>query len=136
MTSRLRVVADTNALVSRLLLSQSAPAQAVRKAIDEAQLLASEATLDELASVLSRPKFDRYVTIAERQAFLERLIRIVEIVPIVHTVRACRDPRDDKFLEVAVNGEGGVIITGDRDLLILNPYRDIAILTPAEYLTF
>lgn len=136
MTSRLRVVADTNALVSRLLLSQSAPAQAVRKAIDEAQLLASEATLDELASVLSRPKFDRYVTIAERQAFLERLIRIVEIVPIVHTVRACRDPRDDKFLEVAVNGEGGVIITGDRDLLILNPYRDIAILTPTEYLTF
>jgi predicted nucleic acid-binding protein len=55
-------------------------------------------------------------------------------VTILSPVRACRDPRDDKFLEVAVHGRADAIVTGDRDLLDLNPFRGIAILTPAEYL--
>ncbi len=125
---------DTNALISRLLLPASVPGRAVRKAVDEAQLLVSESTLEELADVLSRSKFDPYVTIEERQEFLRLLGRIVELVPIVHVVRACRDPKDDKFLEVAVNGEADVIVTGDDDLLALNPFRGIAILAPAAYL--
>jgi len=49
-------------------------------------------------------------------------------------VRACRDPKDDKFLEVALNGESGLILTGDTDLLALHPWREIAIVSPAEYL--
>ena len=65
--ARERVVLDTNALVSRLLLPDSLPARAVSKALDDADLLVSAATLAELADVLSRPKFDRYVTIEERQ---------------------------------------------------------------------
>jgi predicted nucleic acid-binding protein len=52
----------------------------------------------------------------------------------VRVVRACRDPSDDKFLEVAVNGRADLIITGDRDLLELDPFMGIAILTPAAYL--
>ena len=52
-----------------------------------------------------------------------------------HTVRACRDPRDDKFLELAVNGEATLIVTGDNDLLSLNPFRDIPIITPAAHLS-
>jgi putative PIN family toxin of toxin-antitoxin system len=131
---RARVALDSNALVSRLLLPDSPPGRAVRKAVDEATLLASETTLAELDDVLSRPKFDRYVTTAERQGFLHRLRGIVEMIEIVTTVRACRDPRDDKFLEVAVNGGADVIVTGDADLLALHPFRGIAILTPAAYL--
>jgi predicted nucleic acid-binding protein len=49
-------------------------------------------------------------------------------------IRACRDPRDDKFLEAAVHGHADLILTGDRDLLDLHPFRAIAILTPAAYL--
>jgi predicted nucleic acid-binding protein len=56
------------------------------------------------------------------------------MVPIIHTVRACRDPRDDKFLELAVNGEALLIVTGDDDLLILDPFRGIPIVTPVAYL--
>lgn len=134
MSVRPRLVADTNALVSRLLVPTSIPARAVRKAVDKGQLLASDATLEELANVLSRAKFDSYVTATERQVFLRKLIAIVEIVPIVQTIRACRDPRDDKLLEVAVNGDASAIVTGDRDLLVLHPFRGIAILTPADYL--
>jgi uncharacterized protein len=134
MTERLRVVLNTNALVSRLLMPNSIPARAVRLAVAEDRILASDATLMELAEVLSRPKFDPYVTIEERQAFLRLLGRIVERVSVVHVVRACRDPRDDKFLELAVNGAAGMIITGDSDLLALHPFRNITIISPAAFL--
>ncbi len=82
MTSPQRIVVDTNALVSRLLLPDSIPAQAVSKAVDIAQLLVSESTLAELADVLARPKFDRYVTIEDRQQFVRLLGRVAELVPV------------------------------------------------------
>jgi len=88
MKPRERVVVDTNALIGRLLLPASVPAQAVRRVVAEDQLLASDATIMELADVLARPKFDRYVTIAERQEFLRLFGRIAERIPIVHLVRA------------------------------------------------
>jgi putative PIN family toxin of toxin-antitoxin system len=134
--ARARVVLDTNALISRLLLPNSVPGpgRAVRKAMVEADVLVSAATMAELADVLSRPKFDRYVTLAERQGFQRRLRGVVEMVEIVTPVRACRDSRDDKFLEVAVNGGADVIVTGDADLLALHPFRGIVLLTPAAYL--
>jgi len=131
---RERIVVDTNALISRLLLHSSVPAQAVRKAVDNSILLISEATMNELADVLARPKFDQYITLKDRQQFLRMLARLAEFVPIVYPVRACRDPKDDKFLEVALNGESGLILTGDADLLALHPWREIAIVSPAEYL--
>lgn len=134
MKARTRVVVDTNILLSRLLVPGSVPAQAVHRAVDQGQILASEATLEELADVLSRPKFDRYLTVSERQQFLRLFMRIAQWVPILHPVQACRDPRDDKFLALAVNGEAGVIITGDQDLLVLDPFRDVRILEPAAYL--
>jgi putative PIN family toxin of toxin-antitoxin system len=129
-----RVVLDTNALVSRLILPRSVPGQAVRKAAQEARILISEATLEELAEVLARPKFDAYVTIAERQTFVRLLGRIAETVPIICTVRACRDPRDDKILELAINGQATLIISGDKDLLTLDPFKGIPIRSPAAYL--
>ena len=49
-------------------------------------------------------------------------------------VHACRDARDDKFLELAVSGRAAYIISGDDDLLVLHPFRDIAIMTAAEFL--
>ncbi|HTS52668.1 MAG TPA: putative toxin-antitoxin system toxin component, PIN family [Burkholderiales bacterium] len=129
-----RIVVDTNALISRLLVPESLPGRAVRRAIDTAQLLVSEATLTELADVLSRPRFDAYVSIEDRQEFFRRLSRVVEVVPITYVVRACRDPNDDKFLELAVNGNADLIITGDDDLLVLHPFRGIPIMTPASFL--
>ena len=135
MKDKQRVVVDTNALVSRLLLPASIPGQAVDKAVDEAQILISEATLEELADVLARAKFDSYITVGERQEFLRLLDRIAVTVPIVHTIRACRDARDDKFLELAVNGEASLVVTGDADLLELDPFQGIPIITPASYLS-
>jgi putative PIN family toxin of toxin-antitoxin system len=133
--TRERVVIDTNVFISGLLSSTSTPAKVVDRAIDQDQLLASSATLRELMTKLLSPKFDRYVSRERRDALLERLAPHVELVEIVQRIQASRDPKDDKFLEVAINGGAQVVVSGDSDLLTLHPFRGIAIVTPAAYLT-
>jgi len=130
---RERVVLDTNVLISGALSNTSTPALALETAVRHGQLLASTATMRELMETLLSPKFDPYVSREQRDALLLRLAPLVEFVEIVQVVRASRDPNDDKFLDVAVNGRAGVVVTGDKDLLELDPFRGIAILTPAAY---
>jgi putative PIN family toxin of toxin-antitoxin system len=67
-------------------------------------------------------------------ALLDRLAPNLVIVEIVQRIRACRNPKDDTFLEVAVNGSASVIVTGDRELLSLHPFRGIDISSPKAYL--
>jgi putative PIN family toxin of toxin-antitoxin system len=134
MKTRPRLVIDTNALISRLLIPESVPAKAVQKAINFGQLLVSQATMWELADVLSRTKFDAYISVAQRQDFFHLLARIVEWVPISCSITICRDPKDDRILELALSGAADAIVTGDRDLLSLNPFRNIPIISPSEYL--
>jgi putative PIN family toxin of toxin-antitoxin system len=129
-----RIVVDTNILVSQLILPASLPAQVLAQAEMRSMLLFSESTMDELADVLSRAKFDRYVSREARKGFIQRIGRIAEFIPIIQAIRDCRDPKDDKFLEVALNGRADVIITGDADLLRMHPWRGIDILAPADYL--
>lgn len=131
-----RVVFDTNVLISGALSNTSTPALALEKAVKCGQLLASAATLRELMEKLLSAEFDPYVSREKRDALLLRMAPLIEIVEVVQTIQASRDPKDDKFLEAAVNGRADVIVTGDRDLLALNPYRGIAILTPADYLSW
>jgi putative PIN family toxin of toxin-antitoxin system len=132
--TRERVVIDTNVLISGLLSASSTPAQAVDKAVTKAQLVATTETLHELIEKLLSPKFDRYVRRERRDALLERVASLVEIIDVLQSIRASRDPKDDKFLEAAVNGRADVIVTGDKDLLDLNPFRGIGIMTPDDYL--
>ncbi len=97
-------------------------------------MLVSKNTLDELTEVLARSKFDAYVSVADRQEFLRRLLRVAEMVEILRQIQACRDPKDDKFIELAVNGDAQTIVTGDRDLLVLDPYQGVRIMAPADFL--
>lgn len=131
---REHIVLDTNVLISGALANTSTPARALERAVHSGQLLASKDTLRELIETLRSKTFDPYVSLERRDALLLRLAPLLELVEIVQTLRACRDPGDDKFLDVAVNGSGHVIVTGDRDLLELDPFRGIRILTPAAYL--
>jgi putative PIN family toxin of toxin-antitoxin system len=134
MATDLRIVVDTNTYISRLLAPGSVPAQAVDRAFNAATVLLSDATLEELADVLGRRKFDPYITIEERRTFLRLLGSAAKIIPIHRNFHVCRDPKDDKFLDLAVNGEADLIVTGDKDLLALDPFHATAILTPAAFL--
>lgn len=133
-----RLVLDTNTLISRMLLPRGVAGRAVDKALAAGTLLASDETLAELADVLSRPKFDRYVSLSERQQFLRMLGSVMRIIPIQHRIQVCRDPKDDMLLHVALNGDARWLITGDQDLLVLaNGFQQshgLRIASPAEYL--
>lgn len=131
---RQRIVIDTNVYVSRLLREASTPGRAVKQAWREAIPLLSIATWAELRAVLAREKLARYIQPGQLEPYLSQVWKLAEIVPIPSPIRACRDPRDDKFLEAAVHGRADLILTGDADLLALHPFRGIAILTPAQYL--
>jgi len=129
-----RVVIDTNVFISAALIDESVSARARNHAVRYGQLIATEQTFAELTGKLLAPKFDRYVSRARREALLRQLQPIIEIVPVIQVVRACRDPRDDMFLEAAVNGRADVVVTGDKDLLSLHPFSGITIVTPSDYL--
>lgn len=134
MASEPRTVIDTGVAVSAVLLPRSVPRRAFDRAVARGRLLHSDATVAELDEVLRRPKFDKYITEAERLEFLAGVVRVAELVSVTETVRACRDPRDDKFLELAVSGGATHLVTGDADLLVLHPYRGVVIVPPQDFL--
>lgn len=135
MRDRLRLVFDVNVIVSALLFENSVPASAFFEGLSHGDILTSHDVTHELADVLRRPKFDRYLLREERELFLERFIRTTLLVDITESIQQCRDPHDDKILELAVNGRADYLVTGDVDLLVLNPFREIQIVTPSEFLS-
>jgi len=135
MSGRPRYVFDTNVMVSALLFDQSKPAQAFNAALDRGDILLSHSVLKELTEVLGREKMRQYLLPEEREQFIIALLKESLFIDIKETIQACRDPEDDKILELAVNGRAHCIITGDKDLLTLNPFRKISIIKPDEFLT-
>lgn len=132
----LRFVFDTNAIVSALLLKHSVSRQAFDMAFASGELLLSLAVISELNEVLKRKQFDKYILEEERMQFLAVLVREATLIEITETITECRDPKDDKFLELAISGKAACIVSGDKDLLVLHPFRGIPILTPAGFLSY
>ncbi|CAN5192859.1 putative toxin-antitoxin system toxin component, PIN family [soil metagenome] len=129
-----RYVIDANAIVSAFLFERSKPGRALQLALERGVILLSESVAAELAEVLRREKFERYVIRQKREELLKAFIQEATLVEVAERIDACRDPRDNKYLELAVSGGADCIVSGDEDLLVLNPFRGIAILRPAEFL--
>jgi uncharacterized protein len=134
MASVNRYVFDANAVISALLFPQSIPGQTFFGALERGQVLMSRDLAEELSEVLSRSKFDRYLTREERERLLVAVIDEAEFVHTATVVRACRDPDDDRILELALDGSAEYLVTGDKDLLVLDPFRHVRIVTPAQLL--
>ncbi|MGL4880951.1 MAG: putative toxin-antitoxin system toxin component, PIN family, partial [Waterburya sp.] len=92
-------VFDTNVLVSALLFANSSPRKAFELALDIGKILISKETVDELNHVLSRPKFERYISQPKRSRFLVDFVQKSELIEIQEQIEECRDPKDNKFLE-------------------------------------
>jgi len=120
--------------VSALLVPGSKPRRALDRAFQEGRVLLSFATLAELYDVLHRKQFRRYVEEEDARSFLAALARDSEWIDVDVQVNACRDPRDNKFLEIALSGRATHLISGDADLLVLDPFQGIRILSPQEFL--
>ena len=127
-------VFDANTIVSAVLLPGSVPRQAFDKACDHGQIALSQPVINELDDVLRRPHLDKYIHEEERIHFLVALLREAHITQVTQEIQDCRDPKDNKYLELACECEAACIVTGDKDLLVLNPYRGIPILTARQFL--
>jgi putative PIN family toxin of toxin-antitoxin system len=133
----MRVVVDTNILVRALLKPKGSVGPVVDLLRDGRYVfLYSDATLNELIDVLGRPRMiHRYgITLADIEALCDLLIRRGEPIQPTFAIAACRDPKDNKFLELAVAGRADVIVTADEDLEVLDPFEGIPMIQPSEFL--
>lgn len=124
---------DTKVIVSTVLSVNSTPRRALDLAQDSGVILVSDETFEELSVVLLRDKFDRYIARSKRLKFLDDFVKSIQFVEPVLEVKQSRDPADNKYLTVAVNGLAECIMTGDNDWLVLDPSRTIRILTAADF---
>jgi putative PIN family toxin of toxin-antitoxin system len=83
--------------------------------------------------VISRPHLATLISPTAHE-WLKRCQTTAEFIHITERIVACRDATDDKFLELAINGHADFIVSGDADLLVLNPFRDIPIVQPATFI--
>ncbi|HEY9363544.1 MAG TPA: putative toxin-antitoxin system toxin component, PIN family [Chitinophagaceae bacterium] len=128
-------VFDTNTLISASLLIDSKNKKAVRKAMLLGEMAFSNETLNEFKEVVFRKKFDKYfVSNEERLELLNEIENSIKQFFPSEIINKCRDPKDKKFLELAVSADASCIITGDKDLLVLHPFRNIPILNAVDFI--
>lgn len=132
--TKVRVVIDTNVLVSTLINEASVSALVVSYAVTHFTILSTEDVWRELEAKLSSKKLSKYWNEESRILFLEDLATQTTFIQTTSTFTDCRDADDNKFLNLAVDGLAHLIISGDNDLRVLHPYRNIPILSPAEFL--
>lgn len=129
----MRAVIDNNVIVSALL-ADGVPRTVFNKLLDTGTILISAPILLELADVLGRSKFEKYITYDERMRFLVGYLKDAEMTEVTEEIDICRDPKDNMLLELAVSGDADYLITGDSDLLDLDPFRGVEIFAPREFL--
>ena len=134
-----RVVFDTSTLVRAALRMGSVPHQALLKAMGSCDVCVSVETLAELSAVLDRDKFDRYLDGESRRGFVALIVRqthlfAVQQMHVEAVLPPCRDWKDDKFLALVVAAEANALVSSDEDLLMLNPWRGVPVMTAAEFL--
>ena len=133
------VVIDTSTLVGAVLRPASTPRQALMKALSKHGLCVSQSTLQELEIVLNRLKFDRYAPVQTRMDFLalvSQWARLCEVdATSTQTAKGvCRDPKDDKFLALALACQATTIVSSDDDLQSLKSWQRIDIISPSVFL--
>lgn len=130
-----RIVIDTSLAISAAILPNSISNRAFSLALQHFQLVSSDSTLAELIEVIYRAKFDKYLTDEMRLEFLTVVSQASEFITIRSVIKDCADPKDNQFLELAIDGEANIILSGDPHLTDMNPYRNIVIIGPKEFVS-
>ena len=125
---------DTNTLISAYILTDSKSRRAYNKAFDAGILIYSTATFDEFAETFVRLKFEKYLPLDKRFSAIKEFLAKAASIDVEIVISECRDPKDNKFLELAVSANAACIVTGDKDLLVLHPFRGISILNATDFL--
>jgi putative PIN family toxin of toxin-antitoxin system len=128
-----KIVFDTNILISLLIRGGFS---IVFKLIETGQIsiLLSIELIDEFLEVSKRPKFQKYFSSSVRDSILSYLLKNGDLIEVNSKPNDCRDPKDNFLLGLAIDGNATHLVTGDKDLLELNPYRSIEIHTLTDFL--
>ena len=129
-----RFVLDANTIVSGYLFPASNPGRALEFVLTKHRLLLTLEVAFEIAGVVRRPKFDRYLSQRRREELLASTIRDSEFIAPTSAILVCRDADDNKYLDLAVDGMASAIVSGDADQLVLHPFRGIPVLTPRDFI--
>jgi putative PIN family toxin of toxin-antitoxin system len=127
------VVLDASSLVGALLKPDSVPERALLLARATGRVALSPAVEAEIRQVFARPKFRGHLIPGRLERVLDLIVAGALVVEPTIAVADCRDAKDNKYLELALAAGAEIIVASDDDLLVLNPWRGIAILTPAAY---
>jgi len=130
----LKLVVDTNILISAALSSQGSPAKLVQKVLADHRLVFSQPTFDELRTRLYRPKFDRYITLETRERLLHDFNACAHWVDIGEPEAYSRDRDDDKFIETARVAQAPYLVSGDNDLLVIASLPNLKIVSVQQAL--
>ena len=124
----LRVVIDTNIWISFLI---GKTLTGLSKAIISGQVIVlfSDTLFRELIEVLKRPKFKKYFSETAIENLVTLLYEKVDLIEVTHYFEDCRDVKDNFLLNLAVSGRANYLVTGDADLLMLNPFQDVEIIS-------
>jgi putative PIN family toxin of toxin-antitoxin system len=125
----LKLVIDTNILISAALSTQGAPAKLVLCVLAQHRLVFSQATFDELRTRIHRPKFDRYISLENRERLLRDFNACAVWVEPGEPGQYCRDRDDDHFIEAALKAQADVLVSGDKDLLEAPPIKGLRIVS-------
>ncbi len=132
----MRVVLDTNILVSALITKGTPPDQLYQAWLrEEIELVTSVAQIDEITDVLARPRLRRYVDSDEAAQMVAAIHQRATVLTQVPVTRRSPDPKDDPILAAAVVGDVGLVVSGDRsDMLELGDVEGIPIRSAREAL--
>lgn len=134
--SKLRVVLDTNILISTLLTHQDSPPKKIFTALKNQEFISvsSQLIFQEIEEVLNRPSILKLIKITPEE-FMDTLVTVSLIVPGKQIVEISKDPDDNMFLAAAWEGQAQYIVSGDKShLLSLKAYKGIKIITPHEFI--
>ena len=127
----IKVVIDTNIWISFMI---GKTLKGFEKYLNKkVKIITSEEQIKEIVSVLRREKFRKYFSTEDIKELLFLILKISELVDLKHNIFDCRDEKDNFILEMAVNGNADIIVTGDKDLLVLHPYKNILIINYKEF---
>ena len=127
-----RIIIDTNLWISFLLTRNYSKIDTLF-AKNNIVLLFSQELIDEFLEVANRPKFRKYFSLDDLEDLITRLRAKAEFISISSDIKICRDSKDNFMLNLAKDGKATHLMTGDKDLLVLQKIGRTKIITIAEY---
>ena len=128
----MKLVIDTNIWIG-FLIGKTLAGLSDAIANDNVEILFSEELFEELVEVLNRPKFERYFSLEDIRELISLLHSKVKFIEIIQHFNDCRDEKDNFLLDLCVSGEADYLITGDEDLLVMNPFHGIKIINYRQF---